>query len=76
MEDSECTVNIRKQKLLLTLISAIPVARTLAQALSNMVTINEPLLGKLWDTYMSLPEDQVVLMYNVAFWELIHVTDL
>lgn len=53
--------------LLLTLILAIPVARTLAQALSNMVTINEPLLGKLWDTYMSLPEDQVVLMYDVAF---------
>ncbi|KAF9462934.1 spinocerebellar ataxia type 10 protein domain-containing protein [Collybia nuda] len=45
---------------------SIPVARTLAQALSNIVTTNELLLGKLWGTYMSLPEDQFVLIRLLA----------
>lgn len=42
---------------------AIVTARVLTQALSNTVTANDPLVGKLWDSYMSLPEDQVVLMF-------------
>lgn len=37
-------------------------ARTLTQALSNLVTSNEKLAQKLWKTYMNLPEDQVVLI--------------
>jgi len=41
---------------------SVSVARILAQALSNIVTTNEVLMSKLWDTYMNLPEDQVVLM--------------
>lgn len=43
---------------------AISVARFLAQTLSNMVTANEVLMTKIWETYMNLPEDQVVLMYE------------
>ncbi|GLB41722.1 putative spinocerebellar ataxia type 10 protein domain containing protein [Lyophyllum shimeji] len=41
---------------------SVGVARILAQAVSNIVTTNEVLMSKLWDTYMNLPEDQVVLM--------------
>ncbi|KAJ7281931.1 spinocerebellar ataxia type 10 protein domain-containing protein [Mycena rebaudengoi] len=41
---------------------AIFVGRVLAQALSNIVTGNEVLLSKLWNIYMDLPEDQVVLI--------------
>ncbi|KAJ6581200.1 spinocerebellar ataxia type 10 protein domain-containing protein [Mycena capillaripes] len=41
---------------------AILVARVLAQALSNIVTGNDVLLPILWNTYMNLPEDQVVLI--------------
>lgn len=37
-------------------------ARSLAQALSNMVTSNEVLVEKLWELYLDLPEDEVVLM--------------
>ena len=44
--------------------SAILAARTLAQALSNIVTANEPIMAQLWATYMKLPEDQVILMYD------------
>lgn len=38
-------------------------ARALAQALSNMVTSNEILVERLWELYLDLPEDEVVLMY-------------
>ncbi|KAJ7113709.1 spinocerebellar ataxia type 10 protein domain-containing protein [Mycena crocata] len=41
---------------------AILVARVLSQALANLVTGNDILLPKLWNTYMNLPEDQVVLI--------------
>ncbi|KAJ6504882.1 spinocerebellar ataxia type 10 protein domain-containing protein [Mycena vitilis] len=41
---------------------AILVARVLAQALSNLVTGNGVLLPIIWNTYMNLPEDQVVLI--------------
>ncbi|KAG6850778.1 hypothetical protein H0H93_008816 [Arthromyces matolae] len=37
---------------------SVSVARVLAQALSNMVTTNEALMSKLWETYLNLPEDQ------------------
>ena len=47
------------------LLSAIPVARLLAQTLSNIVTANDVLMSKLWETYMKLPEDQVILMYGL-----------
>jgi hypothetical protein len=42
---------------------AIITARLLTQALSNIVTSNQNLVAALWETYLSLPEDQVVLMY-------------
>ncbi|KAJ7460628.1 spinocerebellar ataxia type 10 protein domain-containing protein [Mycena latifolia] len=41
---------------------AILVARVLAQALSNLVTSNDILVAKLWNTYMNLPDDQVVII--------------
>lgn len=42
--------------------TAVLVARVLTQALSNMITGNDPLMTKLWNIYMNLSEDQVVLM--------------
>lgn len=42
---------------------AIATARLLTQALSNIVTSNQNLVAALWETYLSLPEDQVILMY-------------
>ena len=47
------------------LLPAIAVARLLAQTLSNIVTANDELMSKLWETYMKLPEDQVILMYGL-----------
>ncbi|KAG6910234.1 hypothetical protein DXG01_012369 [Tephrocybe rancida] len=41
---------------------SVSVSRVLAEALSNMVTTNEALMSKLWETYLNLPEDQVVLI--------------
>ncbi|KAJ7746864.1 spinocerebellar ataxia type 10 protein domain-containing protein [Mycena maculata] len=41
---------------------AILVARVLAQALANLITGNDILVPKLWNTYMNLPEDQVVII--------------
>ncbi|KAH0582940.1 Ataxin-10 [Termitomyces sp. J132] len=41
---------------------AVSVSRVLTQAISNMVTTNEALMSKLWETYLNLPEDQVVLI--------------
>ncbi|KAF9245294.1 spinocerebellar ataxia type 10 protein domain-containing protein [Melanogaster broomeanus] len=38
------------------------VTRMSVQTLSNMVTSNEILMSRLWDTYMNLPEEQVVLV--------------
>ncbi|SJL03760.1 uncharacterized protein ARMOST_07117 [Armillaria ostoyae] len=38
------------------------VARILSQTMSNLITENESLMQVLWDTYMNLPEDQVVLI--------------
>lgn len=42
------------------------VARLLAQALSNIVTSNELLVARIWETYLGLPEDQVVVMYVLS----------
>ncbi|KLO19280.1 hypothetical protein SCHPADRAFT_898858 [Schizopora paradoxa] len=36
--------------------------RFLVQTLSNMVTSNEPLISRLWSTYIALPEEQNVLI--------------
>ena len=41
---------------------AFSATRMLAQTLSNLVTANEDLLNRLWDSYLSLPEEQLVLM--------------
>ncbi|KDR80569.1 hypothetical protein GALMADRAFT_135707 [Galerina marginata CBS 339.88] len=41
---------------------SVATARVLTQALSNTVTANETLVARLWETYMNLPEDQVVLI--------------
>ncbi|KAF7964993.1 hypothetical protein HWV62_1166 [Athelia sp. TMB] len=40
--------------------------RALVQTLSNLVTTNEPLLSDLWNTYMNLPEEQVILIRLLA----------
>ncbi|KAG2011693.1 hypothetical protein CC2G_011781 [Coprinopsis cinerea AmutBmut pab1-1] len=42
------------------------VARFLTQTLSNIVTSNQTLVSSLWETYMNLPEDQVVLIRLLA----------
>lgn len=42
-------------------------ARALVQALSNIVTANESLVDKLWESYLDLPEEEVVLMYAPYF---------
>lgn len=44
--------------------AAFKVSRALVQALSNMVTANDHLMPKLWELYMNLPEEQVILMYE------------
>ncbi|KAF9054428.1 spinocerebellar ataxia type 10 protein domain-containing protein [Panaeolus papilionaceus] len=41
---------------------SIATARVLTQALSNTVTANDTLVSTLWDTYVNLPEDQVVII--------------
>jgi hypothetical protein len=43
---------------------AFQVTRALVQALSNMVTANNDLISELWELYMGLPEEQVILMYG------------
>ncbi|KAJ8094654.1 hypothetical protein PM082_010660 [Marasmius tenuissimus] len=37
-------------------------ARLLTQALSNLVTGNDQLISNLWETYLNLPEDQMVII--------------
>ncbi|KAF8202194.1 spinocerebellar ataxia type 10 protein domain-containing protein [Pholiota molesta] len=41
---------------------SVATARVLTQALSNTVTANDTLVARMWETYMNLPEDQVVLI--------------
>ncbi len=41
----------------------IIIARLLTQALSNIVTGRDDLIDQLWETYLNLPEDQVVIVY-------------
>ncbi|KAF9499413.1 hypothetical protein BDN71DRAFT_179860 [Pleurotus eryngii] len=45
---------------------SFPVTRVLTQTLSNIVTANNELLKKLWNIYLNLPEDQVVLIRLLA----------
>lgn len=51
-----CTQNVETFK----------VTRALVQTLSNMITANENLMSKLWEVYMTLPEEQVVLIRLLA----------
>ncbi|KAI5989338.1 spinocerebellar ataxia type 10 protein domain-containing protein [Pisolithus albus] len=37
---------------------SLPVVRMVVQTLSNMVTTNEGLMSRLWQTHMNLPEEQ------------------
>ncbi|KAH9915726.1 spinocerebellar ataxia type 10 protein domain-containing protein [Fomitopsis serialis] len=39
-----------------------PTTRMLVQTLSNLVTGNDPLIAKLWKLYLTLPEEQLVLL--------------
>lgn len=39
-----------------------PVVRMVVQTLSNMVTTNEGLMSRLWQTHMDLPEEQAVFV--------------
>jgi hypothetical protein len=65
MEDEKCKHGYCTLiSILICVYLAVAIARTLAQALSNIVTSNEPLTAMLWETYMNLPEDQVILMYG------------
>ncbi|KAF8159622.1 spinocerebellar ataxia type 10 protein domain-containing protein [Crassisporium funariophilum] len=41
---------------------SVATARVLTQALSNTVTANDALIARLWESYMNLPEDQVVFI--------------
>ncbi|KAG1741090.1 spinocerebellar ataxia type 10 protein domain-containing protein [Suillus lakei] len=41
---------------------SFPATRMAVQALSNIVTTNEDLTSRLWNTYLALPEEQVVLI--------------
>jgi hypothetical protein len=65
MEDTECKGFPSQNGHTLTVSSPIAfiVTRILTQTLSNLVTSNQQLIVKLWDIYMNLPEDQVVLTY-------------
>lgn len=42
--------------------TAFPATRMAVQALSNIVTTNEDLTSRLWNTYLTLPEEQAILM--------------
>lgn len=37
--------------------------RMLAQTLSNLVTANDGLMTDLWNSYLNLPEEQLILLY-------------
>jgi hypothetical protein len=72
MEDSECelflSVSHSHWKSLYSISpTAVATARVLTQALSNTVTANDALVVSLWETYMNLPEDQVVLMSVLSY---------
>lgn len=41
---------------------SLPVVRMVVQTLSNMVTTNEGLMSRLWQTHMDLPEEQAVFV--------------
>lgn len=41
---------------------SFPATRMAVQALSNIVTTNEDLTSRLWNAYLTLPEEQVILI--------------
>ena len=43
--------------------AAFPATRMLVQTLSNLVTANEDLMNRLWNSYLALPEEQLILLY-------------
>lgn len=43
--------------------TALDATRMLTQALCNLVTGNEILLNRLWELYLELPEEQLILLY-------------
>lgn len=49
----------------------------LAQTLCNLITANENLVQRLWDTYLGLREEQLILTYAASFlpglYSLIHL---
>jgi len=68
MEDEKCRSHVLYNLCrILTRTPAIVVARFLIQALSNLVTGHEELMNNLWETYLNLPEDQVVIMCVLNF---------
>ncbi|KAF7794316.1 hypothetical protein EIP86_005450 [Pleurotus ostreatoroseus] len=42
--------------------AAFPATRMLVQTLSNLVTANEDLMNRLWNSYLALPEEQLILL--------------
>lgn len=47
---------------LIVISPAYPVTRMLVQTLSNLVTCDEPIISRLWKTYLALPEEQLILL--------------
>ena len=43
---------------------ALPVLRMIVQTLANLVTANEGLMTTMWECYMNLPEDELILLYD------------
>ncbi|OSX62386.1 hypothetical protein POSPLADRAFT_1056980 [Postia placenta MAD-698-R-SB12] len=43
-------------------VNSFAATRMLVQALSNLVTANDPLAQELWQAYLNLPEEQLILL--------------
>lgn len=48
---------------LMCYILALPVTRMLVQTLSNIITSNETLIQRVWNLYLTLPEEQLILTW-------------
>jgi ataxin-10 len=59
-ESPFCNTHINSNLMLSS--TAFPATRMAVQALSNIVTTNEDLTSRLWNTYLTLPEEQAILM--------------
>jgi ataxin-10 len=63
LQDEQCVPHFAGNLPLCThRIQAHVLTRLLVQALSNIVTSNEGLISKLWDTYMPLPDEDLILV--------------